>query len=225
VQKVKVIIYKRLKMLKNHLNWAHQEDIRQLVTSLMQGNISICTTDTVLGLIAPITQNAFDKLNKLKGRSEKPYLVLIPNAESVQLFSDCKFQLPVKRIINSGWPGPLTLIIKAKESLPAFMKSQEGTIALRVPDHAGLQSVMKQIGPVFSTSANLQGQPTPTQIEDVDPEIMNKISLIIKDKERAQGTSLASTILDCTGQKIKLVREGAYPIEALEAIAQQRFVT
>ncbi len=104
------------------------------------------------------------------------------------------------------------------------MKSSEGTVALRVPDHAGLQSVMKKVGPLFSTSANRKGYPTPATLDAVDQTILDNVDLIIADKKTTPKEPVPSTILDCTGDEIKVIREGAYPIEELETIAIQRFI-
>lgn len=211
-------------MSKNRLDWTNQKDIGQLVTLLTQGNISIGTSDTVLGLLAPLSKSGLEGLNAIKGRKGKPYLILISNADSIRKFSDSKVYGSVERLINSCWPGPLTLIFNAKKSLPDFMKSKEGTVALRVPDHAGLQSVMKRVGPLFSTSANRKGYPTPTILNEVDQAILDNVDLVIEDKKIAQKEPVSSTILDCTGDEIKVVREGAYPIAVLETIASQRFI-
>jgi L-threonylcarbamoyladenylate synthase len=197
--------------MKKHLFWDNSENVAQLVTSLAVGNISICTTDTVLGLLATVTKNSFELLNKIKGRYEKPYLILVPSKEEVEELVDLKTN-KLKDLIESVWPGPVTLIFKAKAKVPDFMKSNQGTIALRIPAHQGLQAVMKVVGPLFSTSANLAGQVIPETVEKINPEILKEIEYIVTDRKDS-GEALPSTIIDCTDpEKIKIIRQGSFKI-------------
>jgi len=100
------------------------------------------------------------------------------------------------------------------------MKSPEGTIAIRVPDHAGLQNLLAHFPGLFSTSANCAGDPVPTSVAVIDPEILTRVAYVITDEpESAQvepGQKKApSTIIDCTGPEVKIVREGAFSLAQL----------
>lgn len=195
--------------MSKRLLWGNEKDIAQLVTLLMNEKVSICTTDTVLGLLVPTTKKGFERLNSIKNRYEKPYLILIPSKKYVAHFVDLQDK-KLKELIDNVWPGPVTLIFKAKESVPEFMKSQQGTIALRVPDHQGLQAVMEKVGPLFSTSANITGELIPTRVEDVSAEIMNNVTAVVSDGKHSK-EALPSTILDCTDpENIKVVRQGYF---------------
>jgi len=103
----------------------------------------------------------------------------------------------------------------AKQSIPDFMKSKKGTIALRVPDHTGLQKLLPHFTGLFSTSANIGGNPIPRTIEEIDERIVKQIACVVLDKKEKQVTSLPSTIIDCSGNNITVVREGAYPVDEL----------
>ena len=123
--------------------------------------------------------------------------------------------------MNSCWPGPLTLILKAKPDLPDFMKSPEGTVGLRMPNHKGLLELLARFEGLFSTSANRAGEPVPQSIDEIDPEIMDAISYLIVDREQTP-SMVPSTILDCSRDEIRIVRKGAYPIEKLEKIIEAK---
>ncbi len=185
------------------------EIIRQLTSELVVAS----TSDTIIGLLAPLTQKGFDTLNRIKGRSDKPYLVLLSNVQQANQCTDTLLTRPLKALTENCWPGPLTLIVNAKKSVPSFMRSKQGTIALRVPAHEGLQKIAKQMNGIFSTSANQTNKPVPLSMSDLDPEIAKHVALIIDDQQSI--VSKPSTILDCTGKEIKIVREGAYSIDVL----------
>jgi L-threonylcarbamoyladenylate synthase len=101
--------------------------------------------------------------------------------------------------------------------LPAFIGSAQKTVALRMPDHQELRDVARDFDGLFSTSANLAGQPLPETLADVSPLILAEIQLIVIDDER-EVSEVSSTILDCTGAVPKIVREGAYERAELEQI-------
>ena len=96
------------------------------------------------------------------------------------------------------------------------MKSKQGRIALRVPDHAGLQKLLTHFTGLFSTSANISGNPIPRTINEVDERIVKQVSCAVIDKKEKPVALLSSTIIDCSGEPIVVVRKGAYPIDELK---------
>lgn len=207
-------------MLKNRYYWADPAERLQVVNLLRGKNILIATSDTVLGLLAPLTESSVSLLNEIKGRQNKPYIILIENKSKLSLFVDPQDISLVECLVTHCWPGPLTLIFKACAGLPAWLQGADGTIAVRVPNHAGLLSTLAHFDGLFSTSANLSGQPVPTTIEQVDVSIVSRITGIVLESEGEpeSSTLLPSTILDCTGSEPRMVREGAFSRVQLEAL-------
>jgi len=199
--------------MNTRMRWQDTSVVDTIVQTLQKGQIVAGTSDTVVGLIAPLTKKGFEKLNTIKGRSDKPYLVLVSDMQQADQFSNAFTQEPVKTLATTYWPGPLTLIVPAKKSVPSYATSSSGAIALRVPHHPGLQQIANRMGGIFSTSANRTDQPVPQTIDELDPLIQDMIALIIDDYTRSK--KLPSTILDCTGNRIKLVREGALTNDTL----------
>jgi len=202
------------------LNWSNKDSIRSIMQELKHDNIVLGTSDTILGLLAPITKGGYTNLNEIKGRAKKPFIVLISDPKKVSLFAET-ITPEIERLIDNCWPGPLTIIVKAKKDLPTFLTSKDGTIALRVPDHKGLLSVLQHFDGLFSTSANKTDQPVPEHIEDVDPEIIKKSVCCIRDDDKKP--VVPSTILDCTGAVIKVLRVGVFPVKQLEKITGKPF--
>jgi len=201
--------------------WSVQKTIDYLIKKLQTENIIIGDSDTVLGLLAIVSKEGFEKLNKIKQRENKPYLIIIANKAQLAHFIDTDSLLPpVKKLIDHCWPGPVTLIFKAKQSVPDFMKSKQGRIALRVPDHVGLQKLLTHFTGLFSTSANISGNPIPHTIKELDERIVKQVPCLVIDKKEKSAATLPSTIIDCSGDHITVVREGAYPIDELRKVIE-----
>lgn len=199
-------------------SWKDINSIRKLIDSLKMGSVSATTTDTVTGLLAPLTGQGHARLDKIKGRDLKPYLILTSSRSFIESWIEGEITPTVERLMDHCWPGPLTLIFKARSTIPSYMKGAGGTIAVRIPDHAGLQSVLKEFDGLFSTSANTTGKSVPKTIFDIEPIIIDQLEYLFTDEETASSSPLSSTILDCTQKTIHVVRQGAYLIKDLEKI-------
>ena len=177
----------------------------------------VATSDTVLGLLAPCTKAGFQVLNNIKCRYKKPYLVITGESEGVFVWSTIAADSHLFRFLASCWPGPLTVILLAKKGLPSFMKGPGGTIAVRVPDHAGLRRLLVHHSGLFSTSANQTGKPVPKNPGELDQDIIDAVPYIIQgDEMDTRSDVLPSTIIDCTGAVPRVVRVGAYSVAQLE---------
>lgn len=210
----------------NTFFWGDAVNLAQIKLYLSRNELVVGTSDTVFGLLANVTEEAFGELNQLKARAEKPYIVLVSGIEKLTYFTDQKLSSDIINLLNFCWPGPLTMIFQAKSSLPSYMVSQDYKIALRVPHHAGLQALLVDFMGLFSTSANLSGQPVPHRIDLIDPKIIQAVSALVLDQVDQDGCAndtQPSTILDCSGDQIRVVRAGAYAVESLERLCQKSF--
>lgn len=206
-------------MIKNYNDkmkwWQDEQTISSLEKSLKADQCSITSTDTILGLIAPLTEHGFEKLNAIKGgRQNKPYLILISSPQKLESFVETSLlSIKISDLIERCWPGPVTFIFKARPDWPRHLVSEQGTIALRCPKHPGLLRLLESFDGLFSTSANKSGQEPPQTLDQIDLSILEQINMIIMDKDRIPGQNLPSTILDVSdGKTINVVRQGAYPV-------------
>lgn len=200
------------------LFWNKNSSIERLAAVLRNGGIAIGASDTVFGLIVKLKSSSKEALDRIKKRVDKPYLILIPRNAQLGKFVDPSSLARIEELARACWPGPVTLICKARADLPDFMKGPEGTIALRMPNHEGLQKLLTHFEGLFSTSANISGQPVPENLEEVDPAVLAQCGAIILDAPGAASEAkLPSTILDCTGDDIKVIRQGAfkYPMKKM----------
>jgi len=207
-------------MKKRSLNWDKNGTISLLEVSLTNNKVILGGSDTVVGLLAQVSIEGKLALDKIKIRENKPYIILINAIDKLNNFISQDINPNLQRLIESCWPGPLTLIFNSNKNI--FYLNQV-TVAIRVPNHQGLLKLLKFFPGIFSTSANLSGQPVPKSIEEVDVKILEKVDYIVENKQKYP-TLIPSTILDCTGQTIKVVREGAYDIKELEKIYGEPFI-
>ncbi len=193
------------------LYWNSDRCIERLAAILREGGIAIGTSDTVFGLIANLKSRGKKGLDEIKIRVDKPYLILISKDTHLADFIDSSGLLQIEKLAAQCWPGPVTLICKARPDLPDFMRGPGGTIALRMPDHEGLQKLLSHFEGLFSTSANISGEPVPASIDEVDPRVLEKCAALILDNASQEGSkNIPSTILDCTGDEIRVIRQGAF---------------
>ena len=200
------------------LYWKDPESIDLIEQELRAKRAVGGSTDTVLGLLAELSEKGLLLLNMIKKRSGKPYLILISSKAAAHSLIASNPSLQIEKLMDICWPGPVTLIFKAHAAVPAYMQSLAGKIALRVPNHAGLQALLQRFKGLFSTSANIAGSPIPMGVEELDKRIASYLSCFIikKQQQDTKTPPLPSTILDCSGDKIKVIRAGARSIEELE---------
>ena len=207
-------------MENKHFFWSNSQCAKFLIGKLGGNDVVVSATDTVYGLMANSTQAGFDRLNAIKReRSDKPYLILISSLDKLNKFVDVRNLSPkVLNVINNCWPGPLTIIFKAREGIPSYLGSQNGTIAIRIPNHKWLLKLLEEFDGLFSTSANRSGQPVPHTISDISPEILQDVAAVIEDDaDVASRDRKPSTLVDFskdTGWEV--VRAGAISKDEIE---------
>ena len=199
------------------LDDAMHEQIEAAVDVLANGGVAAIPTDTLYGLAA----SAFDvsavlKIYELKGRPEGMALpLLLSDAEDVRM---CAEDLPPATwaLMERFWPGALTLVVSKSANVPEIVTAGLDTVALRVPDHPVPRAIVKRLGaPITGTSANLSGRPGLTNATSVRREFGDTVGFVLDGGEAPGG--VASTIVDVSGEELKLLREGAVSKEEIEA--------
>ncbi len=198
--------------------WNDLGSISKLQAVLDRDEIVLASGDTVLGLWGRLTQKSFETLNELKQRSGKPYLIVISSADKLEYFTHQVLSDKLKTLIKTCWPGPVTLVFKARLDLPSWMSSEDGTIALRVPDHAGLLKLLQNYDGLFSTSANVHTKSIPESIRSIDQTLIDHVAMVCLDREHELYEQNPSTILDCSAGDIKILRSGAFQIDTLHSL-------
>ncbi|WDF32325.1 L-threonylcarbamoyladenylate synthase [Arthrobacter agilis] len=179
----------------------------------------VLPTDTVYGIGADaFSPQAVATLLASKGRGRSmPPPVLIPRLQTLDgLATDV--HPDARRLAEALWPGGLTLICHAQPSLTWDLGDTLGTVALRVPDDALALELLTLTGPLAVSSANRTGQPAATTAADAVAQLAESVAVYLDDGERSAGDGTGSTIVDATGEVLRVVREGTVPLERLRAI-------
>jgi L-threonylcarbamoyladenylate synthase len=186
---------------------------------IAKGGLIVFPTDTLYGLACDYRNiNAIQKIYEAKGRSAAKALpVLIANLPQLTLLSQ-NFSLLAQRLIEEYWPGPLTLILPKLENLPAILTPYPG-LAVRMPAHPFALELLSKTGPLAVTSANLSDHPNPLDAQGVLDQLIGKVDLLLDGG--ALTASPGSTIVDCTTDHVKLIRQGVIPFEDLLDVSQK----
>ncbi len=138
---------------------ATASNLSEITSTLLGDEVVATPTETAYGLLADATSTkAVKKIFKIKGRDDKKSPALVV-ADVKMAYKYGVFGAQAKRIVKRFWPGPLTIVVKAKGGLSPLVK-QNKTVALRVPSQNYLRKIITLVGkPLTATSANLTGQP------------------------------------------------------------------
>lgn len=185
--------------------------------AILSGNVISAPTETFYALCAdPFNLKAVEQIFLIKGRQDwKPLLLLVDSIEQVEAIAQ---QIPQRfyEIVEQFWPGPLTLILPAANTLPRKVTGGTGTVGVRIPDLLLTRLLIRTASsPLIGTSANRSGHPPCSTPEEVLQQLGGRIELLL-DNGSTNG-SAPSTILDLTSEPVRLVREGAIPAEGLSA--------
>ena len=189
--------------------------ISKALSILRSGGLVAFPTDTVYGLGAlAFDGKAVESIYIAKDRAiEKAIPILVGEIADVNKVV-LEFPYAARLLASRFWPGPLTCIIPKKPSLPEAV-SATSTIGVRIPDQVVARVLLRAAGPMAVTSANISGQPSPSTAEEVFAQLNGRIPLIIDGGKTPGG--IPSTVVDCTSDEIKILREGPISMEEIQA--------
>ena len=180
------------------------EKIKQ---ELEKGGAVILPTETVYGLFAKaLDEKAVDHVYQLKRRPRDKALNLnVASIDDILYFS--KHQPAyLKNLVDAFLPGPLTIILEANDRVPYWVNSDLATVGFRMPSHPVTLDLIREFGPLIGPSANISGHASGVRfkeiLKDFDQEVLG-----LEDDSFLTGKD--STILDLSGDKVKILRQGA----------------
>ena len=181
------------------------DEFESAVQALKAGACVLFPTDTVYGLgLAPRFASSPRQLFAAKNRDKgKPVAWLVGSVEDL-LYYGRDVSDAAQQLAQSHWPGALTLVVRASDTVPPAFQSEEGTIGLRVPACATTQALIDEVGPLATTSANISGEIPPCTFDEVSTAIVRTASAAIRG--RCEGDGAPSQVLDCTGAAIRRLR-------------------
>ncbi len=209
---------KRTKYLKIDPLVPELHKIRLAARILHRGGVVAFPTETVYGLGAnALDGRAVRRIFRAKGRpADNPLIVHIANFRDIK---DLVAYLPPRAtlLMQSFWPGPLTLIMPRSELIPDIVTAGLDTVGIRMPSHPVARALIRGAHlPIAAPSANISGRPSPTTGPDVLRDMRGKIDAVVDGGPAAVGVE--STVLDLTTPVPTILRPGGVTYEELQAV-------
>ena len=192
--------------------------IAEIGATLAGGGLVAIPTETVYGLAAnALDVMAVQRIFAAKGRpADNPLIVHIAEKEDIALLAR---DIPdnAYRLLDAFSPGPLTIVLKARDTVPRVVTGGLNTVAIRIPDCTYTREIIRAAAcPIAAPSANISGRPSPTCVQAVLDDLRGKIDAVADGGPCRIG--LESTVLDVTGVQPVLLRLGAITRDMIEAV-------
>jgi L-threonylcarbamoyladenylate synthase len=185
---------------------------------LRNGGLVALPTDTVYGIaVALETPGGIERLFAAKDRpTDKAIILLLADPDQADSIG---VMTPAARVLAAaGWPGGLTLVLAQRTGarVPAVLTAGTDTIGVRVPNHPAPRALAAAVGPLPTTSANRSGLPVGSTAAEILDQLGDALDIVL-DGGPAPGAR-ASTVVDCSTDLPRLLRDGAIPATALAAV-------
>ena len=189
----------------------------QILSFLRAGGVIGFPTDTAYGLGAdPFNEEAVRRIFEIKGRPEgKPILLLVDSIEMAAAV--CNLSERARKLASRFWPGPLTMILPARQTVPSLVTAGTGNVGVRWPAADFAVRLASSMGrPITATSANRSGIPSSVTAVEVCEQFGDSLEIVIDGgKLPARG---GSTLLDLTETPARVLREGPIPESELSEV-------
>jgi L-threonylcarbamoyladenylate synthase len=191
------------------------DKVKKAIEVFRNGGIVIFPTDTAIGIGCRIdNERSIKKLFRIRKRPQnKPMLALVDSIEMAQ-----DYLLPIseevkEKIIKPYWPGELTIILKCNPDKVLFpVRDKRNTLGVRFPKEQELLELIMGVGvPIVAPSANFTDEKTPFKFKDLNPELVRQADYVLNKKISLKKN--LSTIIDCSVEPWKILREGAIKIQ------------
>jgi L-threonylcarbamoyladenylate synthase len=191
------------------------DTIKEAARIIQGGGAIVYPTETVYGIgVDALDVRSIEKAFEIKGRPQKmPVSIAVSSyemIEAVAALSDEEWSLAENLL-----PGPVTVLVQKRESVPDLLTSGSNLVGIRFPDHEIAIDIIEASGPITSTSANRTGGRSPCSVEELDPEIASRVDLVV-DGGRCKYCE-PSTLVDLRARKV--IRQGAALDLVLRAIS------
>ncbi len=194
-----------------------------IVKSLKAGGVGVLPTDTIYGVVArALNEKSVERVYQLKGRTPtKPCIILIADISDLSLFGITVGRL-TDQLINRLWPGPVSIILPCTNQKFSYLHRGTNSLAFRLPADESLRTLLRETGPLIAPSANPEGQPPATTIEEAKKYFGDNMDFYLpfeafaKKGEDAVGkfSGKPSTLVEIRGGKVVILRQGSAVIPA-----------
>lgn len=191
-----------------------KNDMKEVADILQRGEVVAFPTETVFGLGVKYGDLAYlEKIYELKKRDHsKAVTLMVPERQDIEKYAYVSDE--ARKVIDAFMPGMITLILKKKDIVDDRYTAGLETIGIRIPDDPFVLQLLKEVGPMLVTSANISGSPALLNTEDVYQQFHGQLPLIVKGNCAAQ---VASTVVKIDGN-VEILRQGLITKEEIEEV-------
>lgn len=186
---------------------------------LNNGGALVLPTETVYGIFAKaLDETAVNHVYQLKKRPRDKAMNL--NVADYQTILEFSKEQPsyLKDLFEAFLPGPLTIILKANNKVPVWINSGKSTVGFRLPNHPLTAELIKKTGPLIGPSANISGNESGKEFASILAAFDHEVAGYEDDQAI---TGQDSTIVDLSGEKAKILRQGALTVDELKKVVPQ----
>lgn len=196
---------------------AWEAGLQAAASALSAGELVVLPTDTLYGLGADAFNNAaVAKLLAAKHRGpDMPVPVLVGSWDTISGLV-ASYSTTARTLVEAFWPGGLSLVVPQAPSLPWNLGDTRGTVMLRMPAHPVAIELLRRVGPMAVSSANISGQAPATTVAAAVEQLGDTVEVYLDGGDSPVGEP--STIIDLSGPRPYLLREGALRAEELAAV-------
>lgn len=191
---------------------------REAAELLKKGELVVFPTETVYGIGAIASSDeAVQKIFQSKGRPQHNPLIL--HISELRQLDSLVENIPedAHRLIAAFWPGPLTICFRKKKTVSDLVTAGLPTVCIRMPDHPVAQELLRAVGEaVAAPSANLSGKPSSTRFQDAVRQLTQSGVSFLDGGDTQYG--LESTVVDCSGDHVEVLRPGIISAEDLSQV-------
>lgn len=191
-----------------------KENINEVIDLLNHDEVVAFPTETVFGLGVKFSHlEALEKIYEIKHRSHsKAISLMIYDPKDIEKYAYVNEN--AQKLINHFMPGMITLVLKKKSILSDDFTAGYDTIGIRIPDDHFVLKLLKEVGPMLVTSANISGQETLLNDQEVYKQFKGKIKMIVKGKCK---NTLASTVIK-VDEDVTILRQGCIQEEEIREV-------
>jgi tRNA threonylcarbamoyl adenosine modification protein (Sua5/YciO/YrdC/YwlC family) len=191
--------------------------IASAVSAVKGGSLVVMPTDTVYGIGADaFDSEAVSALLSAKGRGrDMPVPVLVGSWHTIE---GLVYSVPhtARELIRAFWPGALSLVVRQAPSLQWDLGDAQGTVMVRMPLHPVAIEVLREVGPMAVSSANISGRPAAVTAQEARDQLGDQVEVYLDAGPSQQQT--ASTIVDLTGDHPRVLRQGPVTVDAVAKV-------
>lgn len=195
-----------------------EKSVAAALAAVRRGDLVLLPTESVYALATDaFSPRGVAALREAKGYDEHVPLPVMVGARATLAGVAARVPDDARVLIDAFWPGPLTVLLRPQPTL-AWDLPFDAPLAVRMPLHPVALALLERSGPLVVTAANLPGMDAPSTVDDALAQVGEDVALALDAGPLTDDSGLPSTVVDITGERPRVAREGAVSVDALRRV-------